>query len=208
MSTNQKPSGPGLLTWLLGILFLIAVGIIIYLKVTEPHPCFPGYVQLNTDEPDPQYIMLVKESDTVKLAITAKTAGAPISRTVGIKWIEDYQKNLHDTVLRYVEYDLQSMFNYIGYVLTRGRASNIGIKDLGIRVFLAKNGKQTTMPSHGSFQTVTTLFAPLVNGKLLKEFTMKNEDWDFYDEGSICPYCPDDPTGTKKMQDFLTSSKP
>lgn len=185
---NQNP-----VILILALLLAAATGFIVYLVATNP---VKGYhVVYETDD----FILFAK--DTGNKASTTKKkmyfeGGEHVDYKTGNSMIQQYRqnriKNREDSlkVTRFVSFDFDNVFAYMGYLLTTD-SPDIPKDDLGFRVYFSEEltARQSEL---GSYFPQSMLFAPTRKGAL---YFNKNNDkeFDFFDQGSICPVnCPDD----------------
>jgi hypothetical protein len=175
---------------LLSALLLISVGVIIYLVVKNP---VRGY-SLAYDNGN--YKLFVKDTvlKTGK-SLAFSGGGRRIDHATGIAMIKRYRKEIithEDSVkmTRFVDFNFDNVFSYLGYILSvKGDVIN-PTDQLGFRVYV---GTRLT-PSRVGGQDVyshTMIFAPIKDHDFYK--FVFDSDFDFLDQGSICPEnCPAD----------------
>jgi hypothetical protein len=92
-------------------------------------------------------------------------------------------------VTRFVSFDFDNVFAYMGYLLTTD-SPDIPKDDLGFRVYFCENLTETETDLGRHFPQ-SMLFAPTSKGRLY--FNKADKEFDFFNQGSICPVnCPDD----------------
>lgn len=179
----------------------VSVGINIYQSTKKP--CFPNYHRLNIDASDqnPTFILLAhndktRDIDTPPDENNEKVSrGKKIPHKVGENMIFDYQGTIdvndeNNTV--YVDYSLMTLYNYIGYVFQKAQNESKNPAKMRVRVFIANSNETSVSTGKKKHTTVFAVSNELdATGKKI----WKLNDWDMYDEGSICPTCPQDPTG-------------
>jgi hypothetical protein len=170
---------------LLFALLLCAIGYIVYKEATNP---LKGY-KLVYDRQN--YKLFVK--DTLHSDMKSSSfagGGRRVPYAEGHRRIMDFRRRLpgkDDTTTRYIAFSFDSVFNYMGYVLTNFKRDE---KDtLGMTLYIADSDIPLRQSNGRQVYQRTVLLRPTINKKQSTE--KENENFDFFNQGSICPVnCP------------------
>ena len=108
-----------------------------------------------------------------------------------------------DTSTRYISFAFDSIFNYMGHVLTQYDPTMPNTDNLGMTVYVALNNTPLRRADGSEVYQRTILLGPTKNS--MQWQPKQGENFDFFNQGSICPVmCPEDgdvkPPLTKKNQ--------
>ena len=177
------------LTFLLWLLLLVSIAGNIYQYNSSP---IKNYNLLYGSDTS-QYQLYVRNEKLMKDTSEKWTgSGRRIKFKEGQDFIRKYrQSTMHnDAATKYVSFTFDSVFTYMGYILTEYKPRMNRNDTLGFRVFFGQDTLLSEV-NHRMVYKNMVLLAPTTNKKIPK--FVDDGEYDFFDQGSICPIiCPGD----------------